>query len=517
MNDLAKSVKNVMTIFLFCFIALISYIAYFQIFKAPEINAMPGNTIVMAKQNEVLRGTIYDRNGEALTASEKTSETTQDRTYLQGDLFVHPLGYVSSIYGITGLEEEYNDELTNYNMFGNNFRNFLSSIDIKGLISNIKSDKESTGSVNFKENFNEFISEIKFNEILGESDKVGNGVVTTLDTTLQRVAYDALGDNRGAVVAINPKTGEILAMVSKPSYNPNDLDSAMEAANAGSADDTPLINRAIDGIYPPGSVFKTVTLTSALENIPGVTEEIFHDTGKIEFEDGTTLNNYAYQAHGDIDLKYAYRVSSNFVFGTLAMELGNDKLKTTAEDFGFNSVIRGPGVTISASTFPTLNSSELGNMAQSGIGQGAVLATPMQMALVAATVGNDGVLMTPKLVNSVVDKDKNTIKTVDSKELRQVMSVEDAQTVQSYMKYLIDNNLWRWPAFEGTNAGGKTGTADYTLEDGTEAVPHGWFISVAPMDDPQIAVAVIVENGESGAGSAAIIASQVVRQAVLGY
>ena len=97
------------------------------------------------------------------------------------------------------------------------------------------------------------------------------------------------------------------------------------------------------------------------------------------------------------------------------------------------------------------------------------------------------------------------------------MSVEDAQTVQSYMKYLIDNNLWRWPAFEGTNAGGKTGTADYTLPDGSEATPHSWFISVAPMDDPQIAVAVIVENGGTGSGKAATVASKVVRQAVLGY
>lgn len=517
MNDLSKSVKHVMAVFLFCFIALISYIAYFQIFKSSKIAEMPGNTVAMAKSNEVLRGTIYDRNGEALTSSQKTSETTQDRTYLQGDLFVHPLGYVSSRYGLTGLEEEYNNELTNYNMFGNNFRQFLSSIDVKGLVANIKNDKEATGSSNFKENFNEFISEIKFNDILGESDKIGNGVITTLDSALQRVAYDALGDNKGSVVAINPKTGEILAMVSKPSYNPNDLDNAIEAANAGSPDDTPLINRAIDGIYPPGSVFKTVTLASALKNIPGVTEEVFHDTGKIEFEDGTTLNNYAFQAHGDIDLRYAYRVSSNFVFGTLAMELGNDKLKSTAEDFGFNSVIKGPGVTVSSSTFPTLNSSELGNIAQSGIGQGQVLSTPMQMALVAATVGNDGVLMTPKLVNSVVDKDKNIIKNVDNEQLKQVMPVEDAQTIQEYMKYLIDNNIWRWPAFEGTNAGGKTGTADYMLPDGTEAIPHGWFISVAPMDDPQIAVAVIVENGESGAGSAAIIASQVVRQAVLGY
>ena len=517
MNNLAKSVKNIMTIFLILFVGLISYIAYFQIFKAPAIAENPNNPRLWIKRNEVLRGTIYDRDGNALTESKRIDEYSQQRTYLGGDLYVHAIGYISEQYGLTGLEQEYDSELSDYNMFGNNFRKFLDSINVNELFANIKDDKALTGSYNFSDNFKKFKDDIDFKAIFSNSEKVGNGVITTIDSELQKVAYDALGNEKGAVVALNPKTGEILAMVSKPTYNPNDLQAAMEAANSGSAENTPLINRTIDGLYPPGSVFKTVTLTSALKNIPGVTSEVFHDTGKIEFADGTTLNNIAYQAQGDIELRYAYRDSSNFVFGTLAMELGNDKLKATAESYGFNSVIQGPGVTVTASRFPTLNSSELGNIAQSGIGQGAVLSTPMQMALVAATVGNDGVMMKPKLVNKVVDKDKKTVEVIDSEEYNTVMPKEDAETIQSYMKYLVDNNIYRWPAFEGTNAGGKTGTADYKLPDGTDAVPHGWFISVAPMEDPQIAVAVIVENGESGAGSAAIIASEVVRKAVLGY
>ena len=136
------------------------------------------------------------------------------------------------------------------------------------------------------------------------------------------------------------------------------------------------------------------------------------------------------------------------------MDLGNDKLKATAEDYGFNSVITGPGVSITASRFPTLNSAELGNMAQSGIGQGSVLSTPMQMALVAATVANDGVMMQPKLVNSIVDKDQNIVKTIDGKQLKEVMSSDIAETIQDYMTYLVDSNLNKWPAFKGTNAGG---------------------------------------------------------------
>ena len=360
------------------------------------------------------------------------------------------------------------------------------------------------------------MDEIDFSKLTEEADKVGNGVVTTLDTTLQQVALDALGDNKGAVVALNPKTGEILAMVSNPTFNPNNLADEMNKANSGSADDTPLINRAINGLYPPGSVFKTVTLTSALENEPTVVDRTFNDEGKIKFQDGTSLSNFGNNVYGSIDLKQAYKVSSNVVFGTLAMDLGNDKLKSTAEAYGFNSVITGPGVSITASRFPTLNSSELGNIAQSGIGQGSVLSTPIQMALVAATVANDGVMMQPKLVKSIVDKDQNVIKTIDDKKLKEVMSSDIAETIQEYMTYLVDSNLNKWPAFKGTNAGGKTGTADYTLPDGTEATPHSWFISAAPMDNPQIAVAVIVENGGTGSGAAATVASKVVRQAVLG-
>lgn len=517
MNDLAKSVKHIMIVFLFLFIALISYIAYFQVFKSSDIVEDSGNIRLWVKRNEVLRGTIYDRDGSALTASERIDDISQKRTYLNDDLFVHALGYMDTKYGLSGLEEKYDSELSKVNVIGNNFREFVGSIKFKDFVSSIKDDLKSEGKMNLKENFNSFIDEVNSANVLKQSEKVGNGLITTLDYDLQKVAYDALGSNKGAVVALNPKTGEILAMVSKPTYNANYLEEAIEQANSGSGEDSPLINRAIDGLYPPGSVFKTVTLSSSLENMGDVTTRQFDDQGKIEFDDGTSLNNFAFQAHGVIDLRSAYRVSSNVVFGTLAMELGNETLKTTAESFGFNSVIAGSGVEITASRFPSLKDYEVGNIAQSGIGQGSILATPMQMALVAATVANDGVLMEPRLVNKVVDKDGNIIKTITDKKLKEVISKDSAQTIKSYMKYLVDNNIYRWPAFEGTNAGGKTGTADYTLPDGTEAVPHGWFISVAPMDDPQIAVAVIVENGESGAGSAATIASELVRMSVLGY
>lgn len=487
MNDLAKSIRNVMVIFLFCFIALISYIAYFQVFKGPDIANDSGNKRLWARRNEILRGTIYDKDGNPLTNSIRVDKFNQSREYVYGDLYVHALGYIDERFGITGLEEEYDNELSKYSSFSNGIRSLLKNFDLKKAFEN------------------------------RDEEKIGNGIVTTLDYNLQKVAYDAMGDLKGAVVALNPKTGEVLAMVSKPTYNPTNLEQTIEDANTGVDTESKLLNRTINGLYPPGSVFKTITLAAALENDPSITGRTFNDTGKITFDDGTELNNYMKQAHGNLDLQMAYRVSSNVVFGTLSMEMGNEKLKEVSERFGFNSRVPGIGMSISESRFPSLKDYELGNIAQSGIGQASVLSSPMQMAIVAATVANDGVLMEPKLVNKIVDKDGNTIKEIQNKTLQSnVISKEIANTIKDYMGYLVSNNIYRWPAFEGTNAGGKTGTADYMLDDGSEGVPHGWFISAAPLDDPKIAVAVIVEQGENGAGSAADIASKVVRAAVLG-
>lgn len=493
MKNISDSVKQVMVVFLFCFVALISYIAYFQEFKAPEIAAKQTNQRLWAKRNEVLRGTIYDRNGTALTTSERVSALTQKRTYTQGDLYAHALGYVDPRYGLTGLEAKYDTELTTYSKLTNNFRNLINDFSIEKLKSMFETRKQ-------------------------DEIQIGNGVITTLDPSIQKAAYDALGSNKGAVVALNPKTGEILAMVSKPTYNPNDLENEITKANKEANNDSPsqLYNRATAGLYPPGSTFKTITLSSALENMPGVTNRTFDDDGKIVFNDNHSLSNANNAVYGNIDLKEAFRVSSNVVFGTLALELGNDKLKATAEAYGFNKSIETNGFTLENSRFPTLKPYEKGSIAQTGIGQSSILATPMEMALVSSTIANGGKMMEPTLVSKVIDKDGNTVKTVEPKMLNQVISANNAAIVKDYMKNLVDSKIDdTWSYFGGTDAAGKTGTADYNLSDGTPAKPHSWFIGFAPASNPQIAVAVIVENGGYGAVAAARVAGRVIRTAVL--
>lgn len=488
MNDLGKNVRHVMVVFLFCFIALISYMVYFEVFKGPDIAAMPGNVRLWAKRNEVIRGTIYDRNGDALTKSKRIDELSQDREYVYGDLYTHSLGYIDEKYGITGLEEEFDSELSKYSGTSNSLRKFFTDFNLKTLFKNRNENVE----------------------------KIGNGVVTTLNPKAQKVAHDLLGDKKGAVVALNPKTGEILAMVSKPTYDPNDMKLAIEGATDKQSESGYLINRAVEALYPPGSVMKTITLSAALEDDPSVANRTFQDKGKITFADGRELNNYVHQVHGPISLRKGFSVSSNVVFGTLAMELGNEKLKAAAENFGFNATVPAVGTRITKSQFPTLQEYEVGSIAQSGIGQGSVLATPMQMALMVSAVSNNGMLMQPKLVNKVIDSEGNTVKEIPSKELKQVITPEVSAIVRDYMKTLVaGKSFYGWDILQAYGAGGKTGTADYNLPDGSEAIPHGWFVSIAPADNPKVAVAVIVENGESGVKLPAVIAANVI-DAILG-
>lgn len=484
-NDIFNNIKKVLVVFLICFLGLITYIAYFTTFKAHDIANKPGNKRLWAKRNEVLRGTIYDRNMKELTKSEKIDAFSQKREYLGEELFCHALGYVNPTYGITGLENKYDQELMNSNHF----------------------------TLNPKEVWND-IKSFDVNKLFAkEKEKVGNGLITTLDYNIQKAAFDALGDEKGSIVALNPKTGEILAMVSKPAYNPNNLSDIWKTISKDE-ENVPLLNRAVSGLYPPGSTFKVITTASALENIPGVTQRTFNDTGVIVFNAKESLSNLNGTVWGKINLPDAFRHSSNFVFGTLAMELGNDKLKETAEKFYFNKNTPSDGIVIDKSTFPKLNKNEVGSIAQSGIGQSSVAATPMQMALVSSTIANGGVMMEPKLVKSVVTPEKNTIKNISPETIATVIPKANADIIKDYMRSVVKGGTGGPGAFDGTNACGKTGTASHNDRNGKKAEPHSWFIGFAPYEDPQIAVAVIVEDGGAGGGKAAKAAGKVMKAAL---
>ncbi|MBC2579548.1 penicillin-binding protein 2 [Clostridium sp. DJ247] len=470
MNDISNNIKKVLMVFLICFIGLISYMTYFEIIMGPKIVNSQYNKRLWVKRNEVLRGTIYDRNGKPLTKSEKINQEKQKREYTGGELFAHILGYVDIKYGITGLERKYDEQLMSTDIEDN----------IKSLIKNKGKSEE----------------------------KVGNSLTTTLDYNVQNKAYELLGDNRGAVVVLNPKTGEVLAMVSKPSFNPNNLQDIWKSINQDK--NRPLINRATAGLYPPGSTFKTVTAVSALENISGIKGRTFNDSGSLYISKDYSLNNFNGEVLGNLDFRQAYTHSSNVVFGALGLELGNDKLKATAEKFFFNKEIPTDGIPVEPSKFPTLKKYEKGSIAQSAIGQSSDLASPLQMAVVTSTIANSGIMMKPYLVKQVVTSKGAIVKDIQPEAIGQIVSADTANTMKNFMKSVVDEGTGVNAAIEGIKVAGKTGTADHQ-DEGKDAPPHSWFIGFAPADNPQVAVAVIVEDGGQGGIAAARIASGVMK------
>lgn len=487
MNDdnrkqiLNKNITILSYALLAAFIGLMSYMVWFQVFMAEGIEAKTGNIRYLAKTNEVLRGSIFDRNGAVLSFSERTEDGGQKRIYNGGTELSHPLGYVSSRYGITELESRMQAHLTRDNFslefLGKDFLDML---------------RNPTENVN--------------------REKFGDNVVTTLDQALQKAAYDRLGNQKGVVVAMDPNTGEILAMVSTPTYNPTLVDENFEEYKNSPAG--VLVNFANVGLYPPGSTMKVITLASALQNIDNATEKIYKDEGKITFADGRTLPNLGGRSYGNIDLERALVVSSNVVYGTVAMEVGNAALKKTAEAFGFNERFSFHDINLEASKFPTLNASQGGEIAQTGIGQGAVLASPLLMAMATSAIANDGQMMQPRLVSAILSHEGVTKETFGEKVLRESLSKEDSDIIASYMKKVVDGsttaNLKDMQAY---SVAGKTGSAEYTqVVDGKSSVGvHSWFIGFAPYENPEIAIAVIIEGGGSGSGAAADVAERVFR------
>lgn len=470
MNDVSKNIKKVLVVFLLFFMGVVSYIAYFQVFRAEKIVESPYNRRLQAKRNEILRGTIFDRNLRALTKSKKVSTLNQQRTYVDGALFAHVLGYVNPTYGVTGLEKQYDSILIGSD-----------TMDLSKFL----------------------------NSITEKNEKIGYNIKTTLDYSIQKKAFDLLGNNRGAVVALNPQTGEVLAMVSKPSFNPNSLEESWKGLNSDK--NIPLYNRAIMGMYPPGSIFKIITTLSSLENIADVTTRTFEDEGALVFNQKESLKNFDGNVYGNIDLREAFYKSSNVVFGSLGIELGNSALKATAEKFYFNETIPIDDFTAKASRFPTLKKNELGNMAQTAIGQGEILATPLEMALMTSSIANNGVMMEPYVVKDILNQNGESVKTIKSEVLKTVASEENAKIIKEYMKDTIEKGTGKNAALSGVSMGGKTGTAD-TGRAGES--PHSWFVGFAPYENSKIAIAVIVENGGVGGGKAAEIAREVMREAL---
>ncbi|MDO4536153.1 MAG: penicillin-binding transpeptidase domain-containing protein [Clostridium perfringens] len=464
-NKYNKEIKKVMAVFMILLLLLITYIVYFGVFQTYKISKMSSNTANIARENRIIRGNIYDSEGNTLSYSQYKNVLNQEIKYPYGNVFANVVGYYSPIYGSIGLESYYNKELTTY---------------------------EYSDGFNVIKLFNE-----------RNNVKKGDNVYTTLNAKIQEIAYNELSKYKaGALVAINPKTGAILASVSYPSFNPNDLAESMKNYNRN--DESIFFDRATQGLYAPGSTFKVITLASGLENISGLGDRTFNDPGYIKLGD-YILPDENYINYGEISLNKALSVSSNVVFGgIIAIELGNSKLKATAEYFGFNENIPTIGFNLAQSIFPTFPDDEIGNIAQTGIGQSEDLATPTEMALVAATIANNGVMMRPYLVSKIENSAGGVIDETTIIPYKTVVSKEIANRITQAMEYVTQQRVDNiWPYFkELGDVASKTGTAE--TSNGTT---NSWWIGFTE----DIAVSVIVVEGGSDDTVSAHIAAAVIK------
>ncbi|MEV0596923.1 peptidoglycan D,D-transpeptidase FtsI family protein [Nonomuraea cavernae] len=336
----------------------------------------------------------------------------------------------------------------------------------------------------------------------------GANVDLTINPKAQKTAYDALRQSgkRGAVVALNPKTGAILAMVSLPTYDPAELSGTDKGKVFSRYDELakeksqPLLNRNIDRTYPPGSTFKVVTAAAFLEDDSSRGPDTVVDAPQSLALPGTSvrLPNYGGAAcgGGQVPLVFALEKSCNTPFGSMGMDLGYDKMREQTEKFGMGQQL---GIPMSVARSDFGKKEDQAAVAMASIGQRSNQMTPLQMAMIAAGIANDGTVMKPYLVHKITDAKGDSVDEAEPEELTEAVSSETAGKLREMMVSVVANGTANQAQVSGVQVAGKTGTAE--TSDGQP--PHAWFISFAPADDPQIALAVLVESGAANVGAEA--------------
>lgn len=482
MNTPLRRLSTVVTVM---FLGLMLAASWVQFVQAPSLNNDQRNVRTLYREYGNFRGPIVV-GGQAIATSTAVDDSFGYlRTYAAGPVYAPATGFYSIVFGRSGIEQWLNTELNG-----------------------------SADSLFYE----------RLQDLVTGRQTRGASVELTIDPAVQAAAWDALGNQRGAVVALDPRTGAILAMVSKPSFDPNGLASHDLAAvratwEALQADPTePMANRAIAGdTYPPGSTFKLITAATALENGYTASTQVSAPRTLTLPQTSTVLQNFggsACSASGRMTLADALRISCNTAFAQLGSDLGADELRAQAQAFGFDTPLNVP-MKVTESQFP--DDPDAPQTALSAIGQFEVRVTPLQMAMVSAAIGNGGVQMTPYLVQTVRSQDLTVVRETSPSELARPISATTATQLRDMMVGVVANGTGRAAQVSGVTVAGKTGTAQTT----SEAAPHAWFTAFAPAEAPTVAVAVVVENGgslgsEATGGAVAAPIARAVIQAALG-
>ncbi len=444
-------------LFTLLFAVLVGFSSRWAVFGAERLRENPSNSRVILEEQRIKRGVIRAADGDVLAGSRALSDKRYERRYPTGKLFSQAVGFDSVRFGRAGLERFYNDRLV-------------------GRTSELASIVDS----------------------LVEKDQVGDDLQTTLDPKAQRVAFELLGDRKGAVVALDVKTGAVRVLAGAPSYDP-------EKPTEGG------FNLATQGLFPPGSTFKTVTAAAALDTGRYRPDSrVSGKNGKVI--SGRKLNNFGGEDFGEITLTEALTNSVNTVWAEVGVKLGRDTMQEYMDRFGFHAK---PPMDYPAEQMSTSGSYRKGrvikvesrfvDVGRTAIGQALLLVTPLQMASVAQTIGNGGVRMEPRLVEKVIDPDGRTVDEPLPEEAERVMSRESASALGTMMKSVVREGSGTAAALEGVELAGKTGTAEIDIARGINDL---WFIGFSK----EIAVAVVIDRQQGQGGTvAAPIAKQVLQ------
>ena len=437
---------------------MMGFLVYFNVVEANEFLASPYNARADLFAERVIRGSIVDRNGNVLAETRMREDGSFYRAYPFGSPFAHVIGYNSRISGSAGLEAAENSSL-------------LTS--------------------------NAFILDQLMNELNGERNQ-GDTLVTTLNADLQVAAYNALGGNRGAVMVMEASTGNILAMVSNPGFDPNQIDSVLEQLRVDEVN-SPLLNRVTQGLYAPGSTFKTIT-TLAYMRQANVFDYSFDCSGSYQ-RDGAVIPCFGGRAHGMQNMRTAYANSCNSAYAQLGSIIDPVLFRATAEALMFNQDL--PAVMVySTSSFTVDENSIMSERMATGIGQGNTMVSPYHMTLITAAIANGGVLMEPYLVYSVQNASGNIVRRNLPNSYKTLMSAEEASILRDYMEAVITEGTGMDLAWQNFTVAGKTGTAEFGVEG--EGRIHSWFTGFTNVNNPELVITVVIEGVSAGDGARAI-------------
>ena len=462
-NKIANKPILLMTyVFAGIFLLMVLYLCKFMIFDSERVIANSYNTRQDKLAERVIRGDIVTSDGVVVATNQYLDDGTYYRTYPYGNMFAHAVGF--STKGKSGLELT-----SNYYL----------------LTSNANIFERTTNALQDKKN-------------------MGDTVITTLDYNLQSTAYNALGYGKGAVVVMEPDTGKILAMVSKPDFNPNEIDAIWESVTTETeGEGSILLNRATQGLYPPGSTFKTLTTLEYIRENPDWEDYRFTCEGEGIYNN-VAIHCYNGTVHGEEDLADSLAFSCNTSYSNIGTNLDMDEFRGLCEDFLFNDSLPYGG-NYSKSSFVLDGQSDKSQIPQTVIGQGDTLISPLHNAMIMCTIANGGVMMKPYMVEQIVNYEGVNVKRFSPSSYKRLMTPSEAQEMTTLLEGVVDYGTGYGVNTDAYTVAGKTGTAEYN----SEGKSHSWFVGFSNVENPDIVVCVVIEDADTSGIRATSVARQI--------